>query len=163
MFEFSAENKKKMATILSKYPKDRSTSAIMPLLWLAQEQGGENILDKDKIAHVSEILNIPVIKVYEVASFYTMYNLNPVGKNHIQICGTVPCYFMGAKDIIKSCEKIFGVSKNKLTEDGSVSFTEVECLGACANAPVIQINNKDYKVNIAKDEIIPILSKIVGM
>lgn len=156
MFKFSDVNLKKIEEILAKYPDKRST--IMSLLWIAQEQDGENILSKDKIEHVADFLKIPVINVYEVASFYTMYNMKDVGRFHIQICGTVPCHLVGAVDLLKTCKTILGVDKNTVTSDGKFSFSEVECLGACVDAPVIQVNNKEYYEKVDKNKLINIIN-----
>ncbi len=160
MFKFNEENLKKAEQVLKNYPEGQERSGIMPLLWLAQEQDGENILSKEKIEYIADFLSLPIIKVYEVASFYTMYNLTEVGKNHIQVCGTVPCHLVGSRDLMDICKKFFGVDKDTVTSDGKFSYSEVECLGACANAPVVQINNKQYFQNLDKQKISVLIGKL---
>jgi len=160
MFVFNNINLKKANNIIAKYPKGKSKSAVMPLLWLSQEQDDDNILSKEKIEYISQFLSLPLIQVYEVASFYTMYNLNDVGKYHIQICGTVPCHLVGSKVILDTCKKILGVDKNKITSDGKFSFTEVECLGACTEGPVVQINNKQYYEKLNKKSTAELIFKL---
>lgn len=159
-FAFNEINLKKAKTEVAKYPNGKEKSAIMALLWLAQEQDGGNELTKEKIEYIADFLQMPVIRVYEVASFYTMYNLTAVGKNHIQICGTVPCHLVGAKELFTTCKTILGVDKNEITSDGKFSFTEVECLGACTNAPVVQLNNKEYYTKMTKNSMIELIDKL---
>lgn len=158
MFQFKDE--KKVSEILSKYPSDKKKSAIMSLLWLAQEQDGENLITREKISAISKLLEVAEIKIYEVASFYTMYNLNEVGKYHIQICGTVPCHLVGSKVLFDFAKKSLGVEKNKITSDGKFSYSEVECLGACTEAPVIQINNKKYFTKLDKNKFSELINKL---
>jgi NADH-quinone oxidoreductase subunit E len=141
-FEFSKENLKEADKILSKYPAARKKSAVMPLLDLAQRQNNNHI-SKEAIEYISNILDLPEIKVYEVATFYTMYNLKPVGKFLLQICGTTPCMLRGSEDLIKFCKEKFNIGVNDTSDDGYFTLKEVECLGACVNAPVVQIND-DY-------------------
>lgn len=141
-FEFTAENLKQVEEILKKYPFERKKSAVMPLLDLAQRQNN-NYISKEIIAHISEILEMPEIRVFEVATFYSMYNLKPVGKYLLQICGTTPCMLSGAEDLIKFCKEKFAIGLNETSTDGYFTLKEVECLGACVNAPVVQIND-DY-------------------
>ncbi|QED23635.1 complex I 24 kDa subunit family protein [Candidatus Deianiraea vastatrix] len=163
MFQFNQENHQKSQEILAKYPSDKKRSAIMPFLWLAQEQDGDNILSKDKIEYVAQLLSIPVIQVYEVATFYTMYNLENVGANHIQICNTVPCSLVGSKDILATIEKLTGVKENTISPNGKFSFSKVECLGACNAAPVIQINNKQYHEKMNKEKMLELFYKLSGL
>lgn len=139
-FQFSEKNQKEVKKILAKYPADRKKSAVMPLLDLAQRQN-ENWISKDIIAEIANIIEIPEIKVYEVASFYTMYNLKPVGKYLLQFCKTTPCMLRGIDKIIKDCKAKLGVELDKTTIDNLFTLKEVECLGACVNAPVVQIND----------------------
>ncbi len=160
MFSFSEINLEKAKVELQKYPSGKEKSAIMALLWIAQEQDGENILTKEKLEYVASFLSIPVIKVYEVASFYTMYNLVDVGKNHIQICGTVPCHLVGSKNLLETCQKILGVDKDTLTSNKDISFSEVECLGACTGAPIVQLNNKEYFEKMNPDKMINLLESL---
>ena len=141
-FEFNKENLKKANKILKKYPATRKKSAVMPLLDLAQRQNSNHI-SGEIIEYVSNIIDLPEIRVYEVATFYTMYNLKPVGKYLLQICGTTPCMLRGSEELIKFCKEKFGISREETSEDGYFTLKEVECLGACVNAPVVQIND-DY-------------------
>ncbi|QFU16390.1 NADH-quinone oxidoreductase subunit NuoE [Microvirga thermotolerans] len=140
-FTFSPENMKFVEQQIAKYPPGRQASAVIPLLWRAQEQAG-GWLPRAAIEKVAEILDMPKIRVMEVATFYTMFNLEPVGKYFIQFCGTTPCMLRGAGDIRKVLERRIG-EQNHVTPDGTFSWLEVECLGACCNAPMVQIND-DY-------------------
>lgn len=157
-FVFSTENMLKIQEIIKKYPNNHSQSAVMPLLDLAQRQNN-NYLSGAAIEAVAKILNMPAIRVFEVASFYSMYNLKPVGKHHIQVCGTTPCMLRGAEEILKVCETELGIKKGETTTDGNFSITEVECLGACVNAPVVQIND-DYYEDLSPDSIKQIISEL---
>lgn len=141
-FEFNQENLQQVEKIIKKYPADRKKSAVMPLLDLAQRQNN-NYISKDIIAYVANILEMPEIRVFEVATFYSMYNLKPVGKYLLQVCGTTPCMLRGAEDLIKFCKEKFDINLNETSKDGYFTLKEVECLGACVNAPVVQIND-DY-------------------
>lgn len=143
-FDFTPENKKKIAEILKKYPADKMQSAVMPLLDLAQRQHDNwvPIAAMDKIA---DILEMPTLKVYEVASFYTMYNKKPVGKFHIQLCQTTPCWLCGSDKLVEVIKKDLGISHGQTTQDGLFTLTNVECLGACVNAPMVQINDDYYE------------------
>ncbi len=143
-FEFEKENLKKVENILKKYPQDRKKSAVMPLLDLAQRQNNNNI-NKEIISKIAEILDIAEIRVYEVATFYSMYNLKPVGKYLLQVCGTTPCMLRGSEDLIKLCKDKFGIGLNETSQDEYFTLKEVECLGACVNAPIVQINDDYYE------------------
>ena len=143
-FEFNQENVAKAQQIIEKYPEGKSKSAVMPLLDLAQRQNN-NYLDQDIIEYIAGFLNLPPIKVYEVASFYSMYNLKPVGKYLLQVCGTTPCMLRGSEDIINVCKKKLNIGMNETTSDGLFTLKEVECLGACVNAPIVQINDDYYE------------------
>jgi NADH-quinone oxidoreductase subunit E len=143
-FQFSPENQKKVSEILAKYPAGREKSAVMPLLDLAQRQN-DNWISRDAIECISKLINLPEIRVYEVATFYTMYNLKPVGKYLLQICRTTPCMLRGADQLIKFCEEKFGIHAEQTTQDQFFTMKEVECLGACANAPVVQINDDFFE------------------
>ena len=140
-FSFSKENLAWAKQQVTKYPEGRQQSAIIPLLWKAQEQA-DGWLPEAAIRHVAEFLRMAHIRALEVATFYTMFNLAPVGKYHVQFCGTTPCRLRGADEIEKVCRKRIG-EQNHVTEDGKFSWVEVECLGACVNAPMVQIN-ADY-------------------
>jgi len=128
---------------LTKYPEGRQASAIIPLLWRAQDQAG-GWLPEAAIRHVTDFLGLAHIRGLEVATFYTMFNLQPVGKIHVQFCGTTPCRLRGADEIEKLCRKRIG-EQNHVTADGRFSWVEVECLGACVNAPVVQIGSDYYE------------------
>lgn len=143
-FEFTPENLKKAREEIKKYPEGRQKSAILALLDLAQRQSG-GWLPREAIEYVASFLDVPFIRAYEVATFYTMFNLKPVGENHIQICTTTPCYLRGAGDILATCKKELGVGTKEVTGDGKFSISEVECLGACVNAPVVQIGDFYYE------------------
>lgn len=141
-FQFTQENLAEAKKIIAKYPAGRQKSAVMPLLDLAQRQN-ENFISKDIIEYIANMLELAPIQVYEVASFYSMYNLKPVGKYLIQVCGTTPCMLRGAEDLIKLCKTKLGIGKEETSEDKLFTLKEVECLGACVNAPMVQIND-DY-------------------
>lgn len=148
-FEFTSENKAKADKHIAKYPEGRQRSAVMPLLDLAQRQVGEETdtqgwLPLPVIEYVADYLDMPVIRVLEVATFYFMYNMKPVGKYHVQVCGTTPCMLRGSDDIISAC-KARGMKKGEVSEDGLWTFTEVECMGNCATAPMVQINDDNYE------------------
>ncbi len=140
-FQFSAANLKWAKAQVKKYPPGKQASAVIPLLWRAQEQH-DGWLPEPALRAVAEMLDMAYIRVYEVATFYTMYNLSPVGKYFVQLCGTTPCWLRGADDLKEVCRHVIG-EQNQVTEDGMLSWLEVECLGACTNAPMVQIN-KDY-------------------
>ena len=142
-FSFSKENLAWAKKQVTKYPEGRQQSAIIPLLWKAQEQA-EGWLPEAAIRHVAEFLGMAHIRALEVATFYTMFNLSPVGKHHVQFCGTTPCRLRGADDIEKVCRSRIG-EQNHVTEDGKFSWVEVECLGACVNAPMVQIGSDYYE------------------
>ncbi len=143
-FEFTPENKKLAEYHVAKYPKGRQQSAVMPLLDIAQRQSG-GWLPKEAMDYVANYLAMPLIRVYEVASFYTMYNLKPVGKYLVQLCTTTPCMLRGSDDIVNACKKKLGIGIGETTEDRQFSLVEVECLGACVNAPMVQINDDFYE------------------
>ncbi len=140
-FEFSPENRAWLAAQIAKYPEGRQASAVIPALWQAQKQSG-GWLSRAAIEHVAAVLGMPKIRVLEVASFYTMFNLEPVGQYFVQLCGTVPCHCMGAEELKKLLRDRIGEERH-LSADGKFSWLEVECLGACTNAPMVQIND-DY-------------------
>lgn len=158
MFNFSQENQKQVQEILAKYPTERKKSAVMPLLDLAQRQN-QNWVSKDVIECIAKILEIPEIKVYEVASFYTMYNLKPVGKFLLQFCKTTPCMLRGVDAIMKACEEKLGIKMDQTTADGLFTLKEVECLGACVNAPVVQIND-DFAEDLTVESFLKIIDEL---
>jgi NADH-quinone oxidoreductase E subunit len=143
-FEFTAENQKKFNGIFAKYPKGREASAMMPLLDLAQRQH-DGWLPRAAMDHIAELLNMAPIRVYEVATFYTMYNLAPVGEHHLQVCTNLPCWLRGSDKIMSLCKKKLGIEVGETTADGKFTLSEVECLCACVNAPMIQINDDFYE------------------
>lgn len=142
-FAFTKENISWAKEQIAKYPKGRQASAIIPLLWQAQKQSG-GWLPEPAIRYVAEFLDMPHMRAMEVATFYTMFNLKPVGEHFVQLCGTTPCWLRGADNLKDVCRKIIG-EQNTVTEDGKLSWLEVECLGACVNAPMVQINDDFYE------------------
>ena len=143
-FSFTEENLSVAKSILSKYPENRKKSAVMPLLYLAQRQN-QNWIPLAAIKYVAKYLSMPYINVYEITTFYSMYNLSPVGKYFVQVCTTSPCLLRGADKITKVCKNKISPNQNEISKNGKCSWTEVECLGACVNAPMIQINNDYYE------------------
>ena len=141
-FEFTRENLLEAEKEIKKYPKDRKASAILALLYLVQKQNN-NWIPIAAIKYVAKLLGLPYIQVYEVSTFYSMFNLSPVGKYFVQICTTTPCMIRGARKIIEVCKKNISKNQNELSDNKLCSWTEVECLGACVNAPMMQIN-QDY-------------------
>ena len=142
-FDFTPENYKVVNVILSKYPANYAQSAIIPLLDLAQRQCG-NFLPVAAMDKVATVCGVPAVRVYEVASFYTMFNRERVGRYFIQLCGTTPCMVNGAVEIKEAICKHLGIEDGETTKDGLFTLKEVECLGACANAPMVQINDDFY-------------------
>ncbi|MBT3330440.1 MAG: NADH-quinone oxidoreductase subunit NuoE [Rhodospirillaceae bacterium] len=143
-FAFTAENLEVAKRHIAKYPPRRQASAVMPLLDLAQRQH-ENWLPRAAMDAVAEMLEMPRIRVYEVATFYTMYNLAPVGQHFVQICTTTPCWLRGSDDVVSACKSKLGIEMGDTTADGKFTVIEVECLGACVNAPMMQINDDYYE------------------
>ena len=159
-FEFSSTSLGVAKTIIAKYPKDKQQSAVMALLYLAQKQNS-NWIPLAAMKYIGKFLDMPYIKVYEVATFYTMYNLAPVGKHFIQVCTTTPCMIRGANKIIEACKEKISENENQLSKDQSCSWIEVECLGACVSAPMMQINN-DYYEDLDKEKTIKIFDEILN-
>ena len=143
-FAFTKENEAQIKVILAKYPKDRKASAVMPLLDLAQRQH-DNWLPMKAIEEIAKRLDMAEIRVLEVASFYTMYNLKPVGKYFLQACTTTPCMLRGSDDMMRCIKDRLGLASGETTECGTFSLLEVECLGACVNAPILQVNDDFYE------------------
>ena len=158
-FKFSNENLKKVEEILKRYPEKNKKSAVMPFLYLAQKQNN-NWIPLAAIKYISKYLSMPYISVYEVATFYSMFNLSPVGKYFIQVCTTTPCLIRGADKIVKICKQKISEKENQISKNGECSWTEVECLGACVNAPMMQIND-DYYEDLDKEKTLKILDKIL--
>jgi len=143
-FSFSNEAEKEILEILKKYPPERKASAVMPLLDLAQREAG-GWLPISALEAVAEKVGLAYMRVLEIASFYTMYNLNPVGKWHLQICGTTPCWLRGSDDILKAIYDTLKIKPNETSKNGEFTLTPVECLGACVNAPILQVNDDFYE------------------
>jgi NADH-quinone oxidoreductase E subunit len=143
-FEFTPENMRVAEAHIAKYPSGRQASAVLPLLDLAQRQSG-GWLPRAAMDRVAQILGMPAIRVYEVASFYTMLNLRPVGRYLLQACTTTPCWLRGSDDVVAACERKLGISVGGSTPDGLFTLVEVECLGACVNAPILQVNDDFYE------------------
>ena len=158
-FEFTKENLVLAENILNKYPKERKKSAVMPLLYLAQNQN-DNWIPLAALKYIGKFLSMPYINVYEIATFYSMYNLRPVGKYFVQVCTTTPCLLRGANEIVKTCQKKISKNENTISENGMCSWTEVECLGACVNAPMMQVN-RDYYEDLSKNNIEKILDSFM--
>ena len=159
-FEFSSTSMEAAKKIIEKYPKGKQHSAVMPLLYIAQKQNS-NWIPLAAMKYIGKFLDMPYIKVYEVATFYTMYNLAPVGKNFIQVCTTTPCMLRGAYKIVEACKEKISENEAELSLDKSCSWIEVECLGACVNAPMMQIND-DYYEDLDKEKTLKILDKILS-
>ena len=159
LFEFTNQNLEKANNEIKKYPKERKASAVLALLYLVQNQN-DNWIPLSAIKYVATLLNIPYIKVYEVATFYSMFNLSPVGKYFVQVCTTTPCMIRGAKKITNICKKNISQNQYELSENKLCSWTEVECLGACVNAPMIQIN-QDYFEDLDENKTEEIIQKLL--
>ena len=159
-FKFSKENLELVNKIIQNYPKGKEKSAVMPLLYLVQKQH-ENWIPLEAMKYVGKLLSIPYMKVYEVATFYSMYNLSPVGKYHIQVCTTTPCMIRGAYDLVDVRKKKINENQNHLSKNNICSWTEVECLGACVNSPMIQIN-EDYYEDLNAKDVEKIIDKIMN-
>jgi NADH-quinone oxidoreductase E subunit len=142
-FTFSEANLAEAKKHIAKYPQGRQASAVMPLLWLAQYQ--EGWVSRVAMDVIAGMLEMAPIRVYEVATFYTMYNLKPVGKHLIQVCRTTPCWLRGSDGITDACKKKLGIGLKETTKDGKFTLVEVECLGACVNAPMVQVNDDFYE------------------
>lgn len=142
-FAFTSANLEWAEAQIKKYPEGRQASAVLSLLWRAQEQIG-GWLPEPALRYVADMLDMAYIRVYELVTFYSMFNLAPVGRYYVQVCGTTPCMLRGAEDIKDTCRKFIG-EKDRVNDDGMFSWTEVECLGACVNAPMAQINNYYYE------------------
>jgi NADH-quinone oxidoreductase subunit E len=158
-FSFTMENLEWAKGQIAKYPEGRQASAVIPILWRAQEQSGGWLPEK-AIEHVAHLLGMPKIRVLEVATFYTMFNLEPVGKFHVQLCGTTPCVLRGADKLIELCHHRIGEQQH-VTADGKLSWIEVECLGACVNAPAVQINY-DYYEDLTPESLTRILDDLAA-
>ena len=158
-FEFTLDNLEKARKVIKKYPNGKQQSAVMALLYLVQKQNN-NWIPLAAIKYIGKFLEMPYIKVYEVATFYTMYNLTPVGHNFIQVCTTTTCMIRGAYKLVEACKEKISQNENELSKDKSCSWMEVECLGACVNAPMMQINN-DYYEDLDKKKTLKIIDQIL--
>ena len=143
-FAFTPQNSAAAEAIIAKYPSGRQASAVMPLLDLAQRQH-HNWLPHAAVIHIAEMLEMPPIRVYEVATFYTMYNLAPLGEHMVQVCTTTPCWLRGSDDIVAACSSKLGIGLGETSADGKFTLLEVECLGACVNAPMMLIDDDYYE------------------
>ena len=144
-FAFTPENLAWAEEMISHYPAGKQASAVIPLLWRAQEQA-DNWLSEPAIRYVADMLDMAYIRVYEIATFYTMFQLSPVGrKAHVQVCGTTPCMLRGSEELKEVCRHRIHHEPHHLSEDGNFSWEEVECLGSCANAPMVQIFKDTYE------------------
>lgn len=157
-FAFTPEHIEQAKEIIARYPAGRQQSAVMPLLTLAQKQNG-GWLSKTAMDTVAQMLGMAPVRVYEVASFYTMYKLKPVGKHVIQLCTTTPCWLRGSDDIVSACKTRLGISCGQTTPDGQFTLEEVECLGACVNAPMAQIGN-DYYEDLNPQSVVALIDKL---
>ena len=159
-FEFDEENLKIANDIIKNYPNGKQQSAVMSFLYLAQRQNN-NWIPLVAMKYIAKLLNMPYIKVYEVATFYSMYNLSPVGKYFVQVCTTTPCMIRGAYKLVEACKEKISKNQNTLSNDGKCSWVEVECLGACVNAPMMQIN-EDYFEDLDKEKTSKIFDKMLN-
>ncbi|MDJ0942055.1 MAG: NADH-quinone oxidoreductase subunit NuoE [Kiloniellales bacterium] len=157
-FSFSPENDTRAKAIVGRYPEGRQASAVLALLDLAQRQN-DGWLSGEAIEYVADYLDIAPIRAHEVATFYSMFNLEPVGKYFIQVCRTTPCWLCGSDDLTQLCRDKLGIEKGGTTEDGLFTLVEVECLGACANAPMVQIND-DYYEDLNAERLAEILDAL---
>ena len=158
-FIFDKDNLTEAEKEIKKYPKGRKASAVIPLLYLVQKQNN-NWIPLAAIKYIAKLLEMPYIKVYEVSTFYSMFNLSPVGKYFVQVCTTTPCMIRGAKKIVDVCKKNISKSQNELSENKLCPWTEVECLGACENAPMMQIN-QDYFEDLDESKTSEIMKKLL--
>ena len=158
-FTFTPGNMKKIEEIVAKYPKGRQASAVMPLLDIAQRQH-DNWIPEKAMEEIGRILDMPRIKIFEVATFYTMYNLEPKGKHHLQFCTTTPCWLRGSAEVVSACEQHLGISLGETTDDGMFTITDVECLGACVNAPVVQRNGDEFYEDLTPENIVRLVDDL---
>jgi len=158
-FEFNKKNLEEAKKIILNYPENKQQSAVMALLYIAQRQN-YNWIPLSAMKYIAKFLNMPYIKVYEVATFYSMYNLSPVGNYFIQVCTTTPCMIRGAYKLVEACKEKISQKEKELSKSQNCSWTEVECLGACVNAPMIQIND-DYFEDLDKKKTLDIIDQIL--
>ena len=158
-FEFNSSSLEEAKTIIAKYPEGKQQSAVMALLYIAQRQN-DNWIPLAAMKYIAKFLDMPYIKVYEVATFYSMYNLSPVGKYFIQVCTTTPCMIRGANKLVEACKDKISENESELSKDKTCSWMEVECLGACVNAPMMQINDNYYE-DIEKEKTLKNLESLL--
>jgi len=158
-FEFNSSSLEEAKSIVSNYPQGKQQSAVMALLYIAQKQN-DNWIPLAAMKYIANFLDMSYIKVYEVATFYSMYNLAPVGKYFVQVCTTTPCMIRGANKLVEACKEKISENESQLSSDKNCSWMEVECLGACVNAPMMQIND-DYYEDLDKEKTLEILDKII--
>ena len=158
-FEFNSSSLQAANVIISKYPKGKQQSAVMALLYIAQRQH-DNWIPLAAMKYIAKFLDMPYIKVYEVATFYSMYNLSPVGKYLVQVCTTTPCMIRGAQKLVEACKEKISENESEFLSDKNCSWMEVECLGACVNAPMMQINDEYYE-DLDKEKTLKILDQIL--
>ena len=159
-FEFNQASLEEANSVVSRYPEGKQQSAVMALLYIAQKQN-DNWIPLAAMKFIAKFLNMPYIKVYEVATFYSMYNLSPVGKYFVQVCTTTPCMIRGANYLVEACKEKISKNENELSANKNCSWMEVECLGACVTAPMMQIN-EDYYEDLNKEKSLEILDKILN-
>ena len=159
-FEFNSTNLETVNKIIKRYPEGKQQSAVMALLYLVQNQNS-NWIPLVAMKYIAKFLDMPYIKVYEVATFYSMYNLSPVGNHFIQVCTTTPCMIRGAYKLVEACKEKISPNQSELSKNKTCSWTEVECLGACVNAPMMQINN-DYYEDLDKEKTLKIINQILN-
>ena len=157
-FEFTDANLKEAHKCIGCYPEGRQASAVMPLLHLVQQQAGGHV-PTSAIWYIAKLLSMRPVHVREVVEFYSMYNTSPVGKYLVQVCRTTPCWLRKGNDVLNTCKRVLGIEVGKTTQDNLFTLKEVECLGACVNAPVVQINN-DYYENLHSESMEKILLKL---
>ena len=158
-FAFTPENKAWAGKEMTKYPPGRQASAVISLLWRGQEQDGW--VTKPMIEAVAAMLSMPYIRVLEVATFYTMFNLEPVGDHLVQVCTTTPCWLRGSDDVVAACKKHIAPTQHTVSKDGKFSWMEVECLGACVNAPMVQIND-DFYEDLTPESLAKVLDELAA-
>ena len=158
-FEFNSSSLEEAKTIIAKYPEGKQQSAVMALLYIAQRQN-DNWIPLAAMKYIAKFLDMPYIKVYEVATFYSMYNLSPVGKYFIQVCTTTHCMIRGANKLVEACKEKISENESELSKDKTCSWMEVECLGACVNAPMMQINDNYYE-DLDKEKTLKILESLL--
>ena len=159
-FEFTSESLAEAKKIIDKYPKGKQQSAVMSLLYIAQKQH-DNWIPLSAMKYIGKLLEMPYVKVYEVATFYTMYNLSPVGKHFVQVCTTTPCMIRCAYKIVEACKEKISENENEFVKEKNCSWMEVECLGACINAPMMQINENYYE-DLDKEKALKILDEVIS-